>query len=124
MQNQTTPTSLKVLITAGASGMGLVTAQEVLKSGAKVYICYVSENALKSAIADNPGLQGCVADVSVEAQVKNFKVDIDNTGSWLAESELGDTNGFSQNNVTVVIEQSSLLKIMQAHHHWNNGAGV
>jgi NAD(P)-dependent dehydrogenase (short-subunit alcohol dehydrogenase family) len=72
MQNQTTPTALKVLITAGASGIGLVTAQEFLKSGAKVYICDVSENALKSAIADHPGLQGCVADVSVEAQVKNL----------------------------------------------------
>ncbi len=72
MQNQTSPTSLKVLITAGASGIGLVTAQEFLKSGAKVYICDVSENALKSAIADNPDLQGCVADVSVEAQVKNL----------------------------------------------------
>jgi NAD(P)-dependent dehydrogenase (short-subunit alcohol dehydrogenase family) len=72
MNNQTTPKSLKVLITAGASGIGLVTAQEFLKSGASVYVCDVNENALKSALADNPGLHGCVTDVSVEAQVKDL----------------------------------------------------
>ena len=72
MNNQTSTTALKVLITAGASGIGLVTAQEFLKSGAQVYICDVNEKALSNAIATNPGLQGCVADVSVEAQVKDL----------------------------------------------------
>lgn len=69
MQIETNPTPLKVLITAGASGIGLVTAQEFLKNGAKVYICDVSESALQKALQDNPGMSGCLADVAIEAQV-------------------------------------------------------
>ena len=36
------------------------------------------------------------------ADLRNFKVDIGNTGSWTHESALGDTNGFTRNNVTVI----------------------
>ena len=35
------------------------------------------------------------------ADLRNFKVDIGRTGSWTHESTLGNTNGFSRNNVTV-----------------------
>jgi len=36
------------------------------------------------------------------ADIKNFKIDIGNTGTWTHESELGDTNGFYRNNVTIL----------------------
>ena len=55
---------LKVLITAGASGIGLTTAQTFLREGARVYICDVDEAALKSARAQHPELLTIVCDVS------------------------------------------------------------
>lgn len=62
-------TDLKVLITAGASGIGLVMAQGFLEAGARVFVCDVNPDALAQALASQPGLRGCVADVSDEASV-------------------------------------------------------
>jgi hypothetical protein len=53
------------------------------------------------------------------ADVRNFKVKLGAQASptdWDYESELGDTNGFSQNNVTVVIEGNSALANMIQQH--------
>ncbi len=63
---------LKVLITAGASGIGLVMARGFLDAGARVFVCDVNEAALTQARAALPGLAGCVADVADEDSVRRL----------------------------------------------------
>lgn len=60
----------RVLITAAASGIGLVMARGFIEAGARVFICDVNPAALEQARGDLPGLQGCLADVADEAQVQ------------------------------------------------------
>lgn len=72
MPSEIKTTPLKVLVTAAASGIGLVIAQEFLKTGAQVYICDVCPTALQQALKDHPELRGCHADVAIEDQVKDL----------------------------------------------------
>jgi NAD(P)-dependent dehydrogenase (short-subunit alcohol dehydrogenase family) len=60
---------MRVIITAGASGIGLVTAAAFVRGGARVYVCDVDGVALAQALANNPRLSGIACDVSDEAQV-------------------------------------------------------
>ena len=62
----------KVIITAGASGIGLATAQAFLNQGAQVYICDVNQPLLETVLTENPGLQGAIADVGNPQQVEAF----------------------------------------------------
>lgn len=64
--------NLKAVITAGASGIGLVIAQGFLEAGARVFICDVNKVALQQALDAHPGLLGCIADVGDEASVKSM----------------------------------------------------
>lgn len=64
--------NLRVVITAGASGIGLVIAQGFLEAGARVFVCDVNEIALQQALDAYPGLLGCIADVGDEASVKSM----------------------------------------------------
>lgn len=59
----------RVLVTAGASGIGLTVAKGFLEAGASVYICDVDEVALREALGQLPGASGCACDVSSETQV-------------------------------------------------------
>jgi NAD(P)-dependent dehydrogenase (short-subunit alcohol dehydrogenase family) len=59
----------KVLITAGASGLGLEMAKVFTAEGATVLVCDVDEQALEQASRAVPGLLTTVADVSDEASV-------------------------------------------------------
>src|ERR1039457_2122267 len=52
------------LITGGATGIGLVLAQELLKRGNEVIICGRRKDRLEEAHAANPGLRIRVCDVS------------------------------------------------------------
>lgn len=61
---------LRVLVTAGASGIGLVIARGFTAAGAKVFVCDIDQAALAQARAAIPGLHGCVADVADEASVE------------------------------------------------------
>ena len=58
-----------VLITAGASGLGLEMARVFIAAGCKVFICDVNQELLQQAGTELPSLHTAVADVSDEASV-------------------------------------------------------
>lgn len=60
---------LRVLVTAGASGIGLATARAFAREGARVFICDVDRTALAAVAASDPGLGQIVCDVSDPAAV-------------------------------------------------------
>ena len=55
---------LRVLVTAGASGIGLVTARAFAAEGAKVLVCDIDEKALEAVAASDPGFARLVCDVA------------------------------------------------------------
>jgi len=59
----------RVLITAGASGLGLEMARVFTAAGCDVFVCDINETALTAARKELPKLQTAVADVSDEAAV-------------------------------------------------------
>jgi len=60
---------LRVLVTAGASGIGLATARAFAREGAQVFICDVDRTALAAVAASDSGLGQTVCDVSDPAAV-------------------------------------------------------
>ena len=64
--------SLRVVVTAGASGIGLAIAQKFLSEGAHVFICDIAATALETTLADNPGLKGALANVGDPHSVEAF----------------------------------------------------
>src|SRR5690606_22496992 len=73
-------TGRKVLITAGASGLGLEMAKVFSAAGASVLVCDVNEASLDEARSTVGGLHTTVADVSDEASVAEL---FDQVGSKL-----------------------------------------
>jgi NAD(P)-dependent dehydrogenase (short-subunit alcohol dehydrogenase family) len=67
---------LRVLVTAGASGIGRATAETFQAAGAKVHICDVSTAALEQFKRANPGITQSVADVSDLRQVDQLFADV------------------------------------------------
>lgn len=60
----------RVVITGGASGIGLATAQRFVKEGSRVVIIDYNQPALDQTLRDNPGMAGGVAaDVSNPEEV-------------------------------------------------------
>ncbi len=66
--NVTTP-GLRVLITAGAAGIGRTMVETFLENGASVHICDIDEAGLTACREALPGLGTTVTDVSDSAQV-------------------------------------------------------
>jgi NAD(P)-dependent dehydrogenase (short-subunit alcohol dehydrogenase family) len=65
----TSARDLRVLVTAGATGIGRAFAETFADAGAKVYTCDVDGDALAAFRAARPAIGGIVADVAVAAQV-------------------------------------------------------
>ena len=69
MWNQSSISGKRVLVTAGADGIGLAIARSFVSAGARVLVCDVRESALARLASDLPEVHGCRADVSSEADV-------------------------------------------------------
>jgi len=64
---------LRVLVTAGASGIGLATVRAFLREGAKVHLCDIERAALERARETVPGATASVCDVAdADAVAKLF----------------------------------------------------
>jgi NAD(P)-dependent dehydrogenase (short-subunit alcohol dehydrogenase family) len=59
----------RVLITAGASGIGFAIASTLSALGARIAICDISDTAIAEAKRALPGIVACKADVAVDADV-------------------------------------------------------
>jgi NAD(P)-dependent dehydrogenase (short-subunit alcohol dehydrogenase family) len=59
----------RVLVTAGAGGIGRVIAQRFLAEGARIAVCDIDEAALEDCAAQTSGLLALRADVAVSADV-------------------------------------------------------
>ena len=59
---------LRVVVTAGAEGIGRKITDAFVREGARVFVCDISDRALKS-LAGNPEIGACICDVSNEADV-------------------------------------------------------
>ena len=62
----------RVVVTAGASGIGRAVALRFLGQGARVAICDVDKRAVETFKRDNPNALAMVADVTDEAQMDAF----------------------------------------------------
>jgi NAD(P)-dependent dehydrogenase (short-subunit alcohol dehydrogenase family) len=67
---------LRVLVTAGGSGIGRAIAGAFAESGARVHICDVSEKALTQCAKELPAVSSTIADVSAEADVERLFPDV------------------------------------------------
>ncbi|MGD0892302.1 MAG: SDR family oxidoreductase [Terracidiphilus sp.] len=63
------PRGLRVLVTAGASGIGAAIASAFTETGAEVHVCDIDDAALAAFQKTNPSCQATHADVADETQV-------------------------------------------------------
>ncbi|HEX7441702.1 MAG TPA: SDR family NAD(P)-dependent oxidoreductase, partial [Caldimonas sp.] len=70
---------LRVLVTAGASGIGAVIARAFHEAGSRVHVCDIDRAALDRLNADAPGITGSMADASVAADVDLVFDDVQGT---------------------------------------------
>ncbi|QCU76963.1 SDR family oxidoreductase [Citricoccus sp. SGAir0253] len=68
--------SQRVLVTAGASGIGLAIAKAFAATGDRVHIADVDPEAVRAALAENPSLSASVGDVSRAADVDAMMADV------------------------------------------------
>ncbi|MGI4777203.1 MAG: SDR family oxidoreductase [Janthinobacterium lividum] len=69
MWNKSSLVGKRVLVTAGADGIGLEIARAFASAGSKVLVCDVQETALTRLNTELPVIHGCRGDVSSEADV-------------------------------------------------------
>ncbi|MET4163789.1 NAD(P)-dependent dehydrogenase (short-subunit alcohol dehydrogenase family) [Marinobacterium sp. MBR-111] len=56
--------SQRVLITAGAGGIGLAIAQAYVANGARVHIADINAEAVEQITSQNPSITGSIGDIS------------------------------------------------------------
>ena len=66
----------RVVVTAGANGIGLEIARLLHSQGARLAICDVDKSALNAAQVELSGCLACVTDVSEEDAVQRFFADV------------------------------------------------
>ncbi len=66
------PSGLRVLVTAGASGVGAAIASAFEETGAQIHICDIDDAALVKFQKSNPSCQASNADVADEKQVASL----------------------------------------------------
>ena len=71
---------LRVLVTAGAGGIGLEVARAFTREGAKVFVCDVDAAALASLSGTDPKVKGVYCDVSDRAAVARM---VEEAVAWL-----------------------------------------
>jgi NAD(P)-dependent dehydrogenase (short-subunit alcohol dehydrogenase family) len=71
-------TGKRVLITAAASGIGLAIARGFVAQGAKVHVCDINEDALRSLKQSDPSITSTVCDVSDRSSVERLIIDATN----------------------------------------------
>lgn len=70
------PPDLRVLVTAGAKGIGAAIARAFHAAGARVHICDVDRSAIDRLVAATPGITGSMADASVAADADTVYQDV------------------------------------------------
>ena len=65
-------TNHRVLVTAGAAGIGLATARAFLREGARVHVCDIDGQALARVAQDLPGATASICDVADPAAVERL----------------------------------------------------
>jgi NAD(P)-dependent dehydrogenase (short-subunit alcohol dehydrogenase family) len=68
--------NLRVLVTAGAGGIGAAVARAFHEAGSRVHVCDIDRAALDRFISGTPGVTGSVADASVAADVDHVFDDL------------------------------------------------
>jgi NAD(P)-dependent dehydrogenase (short-subunit alcohol dehydrogenase family) len=69
----------RVLVTAGAAGIGLATARAFVREGARVHVCDVDEAALAALGTTLPQVSRSICDVSDPAAVDRLFADVEST---------------------------------------------
>ncbi len=62
--------SQRVLITAGAGGIGLAIAKAYVAAGARVHIADIDADAVREIVGQHPAITGTVGDIGKEAEVE------------------------------------------------------
>lgn len=70
---------LRVLVTAGAGGVGAAIARAFHAAGSRVHVCDVDRSALDRLRSQAPGITGSMADVSLVAEVDSVFDDVHGT---------------------------------------------
>lgn len=103
----------RVLVTAGAQGIGLAIAETFLAAGAQVHVCDVNEAFLAAARSALPGASQSRTDVADEAQVDAMFAGI--RSRWGALDVLVNNAGIA--GPTAPLEETALAD-------WNQTIGV
>lgn len=70
---------MRVLVTAGANGLGAAIARGFCEAGAQVHVCDIDRSALDRLVTQTPGITSSMADVSNEKDVDLVFDDVQGT---------------------------------------------
>lgn len=118
-----------ILITGGATGIGLALAERFLKAGSQVTVCGRRESALREAQAKNPGLKIKVCDVGgpderiklmewAKAEKPGFNVLVNNAGIQRRGVNLAETEDWEaiHQEIAINLEAPIHLSRLFAEH--------